>query len=69
MSYTAPSYTVMPVNADKQFIYTLAPSTPPCVTLVPNASGVPDLNVVSNSNSDLGVFVVTIVITELWSNV
>ena len=65
----APSYTVMPVNADKKFVYTLHLSTPPCVTLVPNASGVPDLQIVSSSNLDLGVFVVTIVTTEFWSNV
>jgi len=60
---------VLPANADKQFIYTLAPATPSFVTLQPNAGGVPSLHVSTSNNSDLGIFGVTIVISEFWSNV
>ena len=31
----APQYTVMPINADKNFIYEMDPSTPIFVTLIP----------------------------------
>jgi hypothetical protein len=44
VSINAPSYTVLPLNADKQFIYSLDPSTPSSVTLSPTG-GVPNLHV------------------------
>jgi len=66
-----PQYTVLPVNADKKFVYTLDPATPAFVTLLPNANPTlpPTLRVESINNADLGVYTIKVICTEFWSNV
>lgn len=65
----APQYGVYPANADKKLVYSLDPSTPAFVTLVPNASGVPTLEIFSASNADLRVYTISVIVTELFSGV
>jgi len=65
----APQYGVYPANADKKLVYSLDPSTPAFVTLVPNASGVPTLEIISGSNADLGVYTISVIVTEFFSGV
>lgn len=66
-----PQYTVLPIGADKKFVYTLDPATPAFVTLVPDADPnlPPTLRVESSNNADLGVYTINVICTEFWSNV
>ena len=66
---SAPQFDVFPANADKKLIYSLDPSTPAFVTLVPDGSGVPTLHILSSSNADLGVYTISVKVTEFFSGV
>jgi hypothetical protein len=66
---SAPQYNIFPTNADKQLVYSLDPSTPAFISLVPNASGVPTIEIVSSSNADLGVYTISIILKEIFSGV
>jgi hypothetical protein len=65
----APRFDVYPANADKKLVYSLDPSTPAFVTLVPNAGGVPTLEIISGNNADLGVYTISVIVTEFFSGV
>jgi len=40
-----PEYTITPSNADKNFVYSLAASTPAFITLVPQGTGFPKIHI------------------------
>jgi hypothetical protein len=64
-----PKYEVFPVDADKKLVYSLDPSTPAFVTLVPNANGELTIQIISSSNDDLGVYTITVILTEAFSGI
>ena len=64
-----PKYEVIPVNADRQLVYSLAPSTPTFVTLIPNTNGLPTIQIVASSNNDLGEYTITVIVTEVFSGI
>lgn len=57
------------MDADRKLVYSLDPSTPAFVTLVPNANGNPTIEIISSSNDDLGVYTITIILTEVFSGI
>ena len=69
VSFSAPHYKIFPSNADRQLVYSLEPLTPAFISLVPNASGVPKIEIVSSSNADLGVYTISIILKEVFSGV
>ena len=69
VAFSAPQYNIFPPNADRQLVYSLDPSTPAFISLVPNASGVPKIEIVSSSNADLGVYTISIILKEVFSGV
>ncbi len=69
VALSAPQYDIFPQNADRQLVYSLDPSTPAFISLVPNASGVPTIEIVSSSNADLGVYTISIILKEVFSGV
>lgn len=66
---TAPRFDVYPANAEKKLVYSLDPLKPTFANLVPNASGVPTLEIISSSNADLGVYTISVIVTESFSGV
>jgi len=62
-----PQYEIVPANADRQLVYSLDPSTPAFVTLIPDANGLPTIQFVSSSNDDLGIYTITVILKELFS--
>jgi hypothetical protein len=62
-----PQYEIVPANADRQLVYSLDPSTPAFVTLIPNANGLPTIQFVSSSNDDLGIYTITVILKEVFS--
>ena len=65
----SPQYIPVPANADRQLSYTLDPATPAFVTLVADPSGIPNVRVFSSSNSDIGAYSISVIVTEFWSNI
>jgi hypothetical protein len=64
-----PKYEVFPANADRKLVYSLDPSTPAFVTLIPTINGNPTIEIISNSNNDLGIYTITIILKEVFSGV
>ncbi len=64
-----PKYDVFPANADRKLVYSLEPSSLAFVTLVSNANGNPTIEIISNSNNDLGVYTITVILKEVFSGV
>ena len=62
-----PQYEIVPANADRQLVYSLDPSTPAFVTLIPDANGLPTIQIVSSSNDDLGIYTITVILKEVFS--
>jgi hypothetical protein len=62
-----PQYEIVPANADRQLVYSLDPSTPAFVTLIPDANGLPTIQIVSSSNDDLGIYTITVIMKEVFS--
>ena len=62
-----PKYEVFPANADRKLVYSLDPETPVFVTFFPNANGNPTIEIISNSNNDLGVYTITVILEEAFS--
>ena len=65
----SPKYDILPVDADRKLVYSLDPLTPAFVTLSPNANGNPTIEIISSSNEDLGVYTITIFLTEVFSGI
>jgi len=57
------------VDADRNLVYSLDPSTPAFVTLASNVNGNPTTDIITSSNDDLGVYTITIIITEVFSRI
>jgi hypothetical protein len=62
-----PQYEIVPANADRQLVYSLDPLTPAFVTLIPDANGLPTIQIVSSSNDDLGIYTITVILKEVFS--
>ncbi len=57
----------MPADADRKLVYSLDPSTPAFIKLVPNANGIPSIEIVTSSNADLGIYTISVILKEAYS--
>jgi len=65
----SPQYEILPIDADRKLVYSLDQSTPAFVTLIPNPTGNPTIEIISSSNDDLGVYTITIFFKEVFSGI
>lgn len=64
---SVPNYTITPAYADRNFVYSLSASTPAFITLVPQGTGFPKINIYTISTSDTGVYSIDVILTETFS--
>ena len=64
-----PTFEIFPADADRKLVYSLDPTTPEFVTLISNANDEPTIEIISNSNDDLGVHTITVILTEVFSGI